>query len=88
VSGNDCAPAGITAGTYLVGSDIQPGTYKSTGPDGSNAVGCFWQRMKDTTGDFGSIIANNFSQGPTVATVSPKDGAFETSGCAPWVKVR
>lgn len=81
-------PQGVTAGTYAVGSDVQPGTYKSTGPDGSNMAGCYWERMKDTSGDFGSTIANNISEGPSVVTISAKDGAFKTAGCAPWIKVK
>ncbi|NEC29055.1 hypothetical protein G3I20_21335 [Streptomyces sp. SID8111] len=29
-------------GEYLVGEDIEPGTYKTAGPDG--AFGCYWER--------------------------------------------
>lgn len=80
-------PQGITAGTYLVGSDIQPGTYKSAGTDGT-AGSCYWAREKDTSGVLGSIIANNLASGPSVVTIKPTDGAFETTGCSPWVKIK
>lgn len=72
------------AGTFMVGSDIEPGTYKTAGPDG---FGCYYARLKDTSGDFGSIINNNVSQGPATVTISASDGAFETSGCQTWTKV-
>jgi hypothetical protein len=74
------------AGTYAVGTDIVPGTYSSSGPDGSNFAGCYWSRLKDTTGDFESIIANNIGKGQTVVTISASDGAFKTEGCATWHK--
>jgi hypothetical protein len=72
------------AGTYAVGTDVVPGTYFSTGPDGSNPVGCYWARLKDTSGD--SIITNDISKGQTVVTISSIDGAFKTEGCSTWHK--
>lgn len=72
------------SGTFMVGSDIEPGTYKTGGPE---SFGCYYARLKDTTGDFGSIINNNVSQGPASVTISASDGAFETSGCQTWSKV-
>jgi hypothetical protein len=55
-------PAGITEGTYLVGTDMEPGSYKTTGGDG-----CYWARLKDDSGR--NIIANDFSDGPMRFTV-------------------
>lgn len=43
-------------GEYLVGEDIKAGTYKTAGPD--SEFGCYWERAKDASGEFGSIIAN------------------------------
>ena len=65
---------------------VVPGTYSSNGADGTNFVGCYWSRLKDTTGDFGSIIANNIGKGPAVVTISASDGAFTTEGCSTWHK--
>jgi hypothetical protein len=82
------APDGSIAGdgTYIVGGDVQPGTYKSAGP-GDRPVGmCYWARHKDTTGDTDSIIANNIGKGPQVVTIKKTDGAFETRGCATWAR--
>jgi hypothetical protein len=82
------APAAGTTiggdGTYLVGTDIKPGTYRTSGPAGS---GCYWARLKNTSGDSGSILANDNTDGPTVVTIKPTDGAFETSGCADWTRI-
>lgn len=82
------APAtadGFGPGTYVVGKDIKPGTYKTAGPADSL---CYWARNKDTTGDAGSIIANGVPQGPATVTIKSTDGAFETSGCKNWVPAK
>jgi hypothetical protein len=69
-------------GTWLVGTDIKSGTYRSSSGDG-----CYWARLKDTSGDFGAIIANG-NGGNQVVTVKRTDKAFESTRCAPWTKVR
>ncbi|WP_438307014.1 hypothetical protein ACSHXN_46970 (plasmid) [Streptomyces sp. HUAS TT11] len=71
-------------GEYLVGTDMQAGTYRTAGPD--NSVLCYWERAKDSTGDFNSIIANNNLQGSGRATVR-KGEVFKTTGCQKWAKV-
>ena len=48
---------------------------------------CFWSRLKDTSGDFDSIIASEVQQGPTTVTISKTDGAFTTVGCNRWQEV-
>lgn len=66
-------PAGISDGTYLVGTDMDPGSYKSTG-----SSGCYWARMKDDAGK--NIIANDYAKGPTRFTA--KKGEYvKISGC-------
>lgn len=73
-------------GIFLVGKDVQPGTYKSSGATGS---GCYYARMHDASDSFGSVISNNFQQrGPSVVTINPSDGAFKTSGCETWQLAR
>lgn len=76
---------GIGEGTWVVGSDIPAGTYRTAGPLADN---CYFARLKDTSGDFASIIVNGTPPGPTTLTIKPKDGAFLTSGCQPWVRVK
>ncbi|MFI0987172.1 hypothetical protein [Streptomyces exfoliatus] len=68
-------------GTFLVGQEVRPGTYRSTGPTDSS---CYWARLKGTTGDSGEIIANGASKGPSTVTVLDTDKAFQTSGCQTW----
>jgi hypothetical protein len=75
-------------GTYVVGTDIAPGTYRTAGPASDGSGSCYWEREKNTSGDFGSIIANNLGRGPATVTISRSDGAFKTTGCDTWHKVR
>ena len=89
------APAPTTAarvvipgdGTYIVGSDIKPGRYKTTGPADSSFPNCYWERDRDLDGGVGSIIANDNTQGQTTVQIRSSDAAFKTTGCADWVKV-
>jgi len=66
-------------GTFVVGSDVQPGLYKSEG--GSR---CYWSRM-NAAGD--DTIDNYFGAGPAVLTIQSTDGLIKTSHCAPFTKV-
>lgn len=69
-------------GTFLVGTDIQPGTYASAGPVENGT--CYWKRMADLHG--GDIIDNAFSKKPQLISIDATDKAFKTSGCQPWQK--
>jgi hypothetical protein len=73
-------------GNYQVGVDIAAGRYKTAGPGGDGAFDiCYWQRTKDDSGDFDSIISNDLFKGPGSVTV--KNGEFVklTGGCS-WKK--
>ncbi|GAA4018609.1 hypothetical protein GCM10022247_47780 [Allokutzneria multivorans] len=64
------------AGTYKVGDDIDAGSYVS---DGGSTM-CYWARMRNDSGELGSIIANNISQGKSRFTA--KKGEYvKISGC-------
>jgi len=66
-----------TDGTYQVGVDIVPGTYRTAG--GSS---CYWARLSSlSTND---IIDNNNSSGPQVVGILPSDKAFLTERCGAW----
>ena len=67
------------AGTYVVGTDITPGTYRSAGGDG-----CYWARLTGFGGTLPEIISNTNATGPTVVTIAAGDGGFKSSGCQPW----
>lgn len=74
----------ITGGVVVVGSDVDPGVYKTTGPDGSNTMGCYYAFKSGTDAD-AQIIDNNIVQGP--ATVTLKQGnVFESRSCDDWHK--
>jgi hypothetical protein len=70
-------------GTFIVGDEIQPGRYQAMTDE--NGL-CYWARLKDDTGDFDSIIANNGTSGRASVTIKPSDGAFESSGCTRWTR--
>lgn len=79
------APAGLSDGTYLVGTDIKSGTYKTPGPADSDIMdSCYWSVNKDDLGE--DIIANNNITGPARITV--KTGRYlELSGGCHWSRV-
>ncbi|MFJ9198799.1 hypothetical protein [Streptomyces flaveolus] len=68
-------------GEYLVGEDIKAGTYKTAGPE--DEWGCYWERAKDASGEFGSIIANNNLEGTGRVTLN-KGEYFKTNRCQEW----
>ncbi|MQA13107.1 MAG: hypothetical protein GEV09_02770 [Pseudonocardiaceae bacterium] len=81
------AEGSIGPGVHVVGTDIEPGSYRTDGPSDPAFPYCYWARLSDTTGDFESIITNGNPQGPATVTIEPGDGAFDTSGCAAWEPV-
>ncbi|MEV1175293.1 hypothetical protein [Nonomuraea sp. NPDC049784] len=68
--------------TLVVGTDIQPGTYRTTGPTGGFSM-CYWARLRSATGE---IIATGMPKGPASVTIDATDKAFLTGGCAEWTK--
>jgi hypothetical protein len=73
-------------GRFLVGTDIAPGTYHTTGSSGH--LDCYWERLKDTNGSTNSIIANHLGRGPATVTITTNDRVFQTRWCTTWTKVR
>lgn len=81
------APAGpptamLTDGTYVVGVDVAPGVYRSSG--GVSGRECYWKRLSSL--DTSDIIDNNRSPGPQTVEIMPADKAFVTSHCSAWSK--
>lgn len=68
--------AQFSDGLYLVGTDINPGEYKSDGPASGDM--CYWARLRDSAGS--DIIANNLTEGPTRVT-AVKGEYLEVNGC-------
>jgi hypothetical protein len=71
-------------GEYNVGTDMQPGTYRTKGP-AYGTPGCYWERDKDSSGSFNSIIANDNLTGSGLVTVA-KGEIFKSQGCQTWTK--
>jgi hypothetical protein len=67
-------------GTYVVGTDIAPGTYTSGGPVGTGV--CYWKRVGNGPGN--DVIDNAMSKKPQVVQIEAGDKAFKTNGCQPW----
>ncbi|MBT2526005.1 hypothetical protein J7E91_11275 [Streptomyces sp. ISL-99] len=71
-------------GEYLVGEDIAAGTYRTSGPD--SEFGCYWARLRNASGEFDAIIANNNLNGPGRVTLN-KGEYLKTERCQEWKKV-
>lgn len=69
-------------GTFVVGTDIQPGTYRAPA-----TPGCYWERLSSTSGDFDALIANDNADGPVVVTIAESDAAFSANDCGTFTKV-
>jgi hypothetical protein len=75
----------LKGGVYVVGRDVQPGVYRTNGPDGTNSVGCYYA-WKSGTDSAASIVDNNITSG--VATATLENGqVFEVRSCQAWTKI-
>ncbi len=72
-------------GTYLVGTDIAPGSYRTTGPRADSPLpNCYFARAKDDSGSISSIEQNDNTQG--AARVTVKNGEYLTITGCDWTK--
>lgn len=71
-------------GEYQVGTDVKPGTYRTTGNDDGM---CYWERAKDASGELDSLLANDNVSGTSYVTIKPADKLFKSSGCQDWEAV-
>lgn len=75
----------LSAGTYVVGEDIEPGTYRTDGPaDDSFSGMCYWARLSGLSGEFDELIANDAFEGQTTVEVNEGDVALELTGECVW----
>ena len=71
-------PQSIKPGTYIVGINIQPGTYR--GQAGTQITeSCYWARLKDVSGGISSIIANDNAIGQYYVQIRSSDFALLTN---------
>jgi hypothetical protein len=66
-------------GTFVVGDDIKPGTYRAAAHPG-----CYWARLNSL--DTSDIADNDNADGPVVVQILPTDKAFQASDCASFHK--
>jgi hypothetical protein len=67
----------IPDGMFIVGKDIKPGTYRTTGS-------CYWARLSGFGGELDDIIANDNTSGSGIVEIARGDTGFESSGCGGW----
>lgn len=79
--------ADFTGGTYIVGLDIQAGTWETD----HSPEGCYWARLAGFSGELRDIIDNEFisddeaSSLPQRVRIAPSDdGFFTESECGTW----
>lgn len=69
-------------GTYQVGKDIQPGTYRTR----SASTGCYYERLKGFSGGIDDILANDNTDDPAIVTILASDKGFDAQNCGTWTK--
>jgi hypothetical protein len=67
----------LKPGTYLVGRDIEPGTYSG---EAAGEEWCYWERLSCVLGELDCILANDNAEGQFYVEVSPSDFALKV-GC-------
>lgn len=72
-------PATFGDGDWVVGEQIPPGRYRSSG-----AGLCYWERARGFTHEIGEVVANHFGDGPVIVEVRPGDARFSARGCGKW----
>ena len=74
----------LSDGTYVVGTDIQPGIYKTAGPGSSGVLNsCYWAVLNSLNTQ--DIADNGNISGPTTIQVDGK--ALELSGGCTWARI-
>src|SRR5258708_4194526 len=69
-------------GTYQVGKDIKPGTYRTR----VGSPGCYYARLSGFGGSFGEIMANNNTDAPAIVTIAATDKGFQSQNCGTWTE--
>jgi hypothetical protein len=69
-------------GTFVVGKDIQPGTYRTREP----SAGCYFARLRGFGGTVDDIIANENTDYPAIVTIAATDKGFQSNNCGTWTK--
>ena len=70
-------------GMFIVGTDVEPGTYRNTG-----LSGCYYSRLAGFTGALGDIISNENSDDVAIVTIGATDKGFLSKRCGVWEKIQ
>jgi hypothetical protein len=74
-------------GIWVVGEDIQPGTYRSDVPAGEL---CYWERLSGFGGDIlEDVITNDLVEGPqqAIVEIQESDAGFNSDDCGTWTLI-
>jgi len=69
-------------GTYEVGKEIQPGTYRTR----KASSGCYYARLSGFGNAIGDIVTNENTDAPTIVTVEATDKGFTSKRCGVWTQ--
>lgn len=69
-------------GEYIVGTDIEPGTYKSSG-----SAGCYYARLSGFGGSTDEVLANDNTDVSAIVTIDAGDKGFQATRCGTWTKM-
>ena len=78
ITSSPTAPFG--GGIFLVGTDVAADTYRS-GPSDEK---CYWARLSGFSGNFADVIAGEYTEHRTLATITDGDEGFDSEGCGTW----
>jgi hypothetical protein len=69
-------------GTFIVGVDIAPGTWRAEG-----GTSCYWARLSGFGGTLGGIIANDNAGPSAIVRIGANDAGFRSVRCGTWRKI-
>lgn len=69
-------------GTYIIGTDIAPGTYRNEGESS-----CYWARLKGFGGSLNDIVTNENTDEQATVTIAASDKGFQSTDCGNWTKL-
>lgn len=69
-------------GIWAVGSDIQPGTYLTTGSDR-----CTWRRISGFSGESSEILAIENPDQRAIVEILESDTGFSSGNCGDWIPI-
>ncbi len=84
-------------GFFIVGPDIAPGLYRTSGTGSTWGVWindvptedsmCLWFTYSTPDSNKDHVVATNISMGPMYANINSTVKAFESQNCEPWTRV-